>query len=342
MHATPTIEPKRIAEWLVEQDPTRYRPGGYYSGIGSDIVAVAGGAVTIDTLTTADSLRYRTLNWNGEPLPLLEHLEQADHPQFDAWLASQRKEPYWVDAVESDTPIKIVGGPVFSADGLRFAFTFEDDIAYPVTEGGQYDVPGDVALEPSVKGWWAGPDGCEFSLADSDVMVRTEQGARGHPGATWHPDRLLTSIAWLEPDEDVPFENLESRRAQARKTAGVAIADARQLAGKGKLDEAADALRSGLRHSGDDPALLNELGFLEFQRGETTAARNALSLAWIHRGKPTASGADRDDLVGRILYNLGRWSEAEGDEESAQTFYRGSLERRPNKAVEKRLSELEN
>jgi tetratricopeptide (TPR) repeat protein len=83
----------------------------------------------------------------------------------------------------------------------------------------------------------------------------------------------------------------------------------------GKVDEAEQFLRLGLRHNPGDPALLFELGLLLLDnREDFERARNVLELAWARWLEREAPAPSPDELLAvGILARLARIAEHEGD-----------------------------
>jgi len=90
----------------------------------------------------------------------------------------------------------------------------------------------------------------------------------------------------------------------------------------GKVDEAEQFLRQGLRHNPGNPALLSELGLLLLDnREDIERARNVLEVAWAKWVEIEAVKSDPDELLGAgILARLATIAERQGDPKRALSW----------------------
>jgi hypothetical protein len=122
----------------------------------------------------------------------------------------------------------------------------------------------------------------------------------------------------------------------------------RELEASGKHAEAAAAFGAALRAVPDDPSVLAELGWVQFELKDLKKAEASTRAALA--GMLKTSPADEDGmpvitptrmLRGEVLYNLGRILEASGDKPSAVKAYRDAHTAYPRAAVREQLAKLD-
>ena len=139
---------------------------------------------------------------------------------------------------------------------------------------------------------------------------------------------LLSASAWAEPNQQALDLLAKGRAAEA----------------KGKHADAAVALEAAAKLTPDDPAVLAELGWVDFELKDLTGAEMNTRGA-VGRLAFVADDLFRNDktnaLRGAALYNLGQILEARGNKPGAIVAYADSLKARPNPVVAARLRTLD-
>ncbi len=134
--------------------------------------------------------------------------------------------------------------------------------------------------------------------------------------------------AWAEPNQQATDLLRKGRAAEA----------------KGKHADAAAALEAAAKLTPEDPAVLAELGWVDFELHDLTAAEMNTRGA-VGRLPLVTDDLFRNDktnaLRGAALYNLGQILEARANKEGAIVAYSDSLKARTNPVVSARLRKLD-
>ncbi len=132
--------------------------------------------------------------------------------------------------------------------------------------------------------------------------------------------------------------------AEPNPKADELLAKGRAAEAKGKHADAAAALEAAAKLTPDDPAILAELGWVDFELKDLTGAEMNTRGA-IGRMPLVADDLFRNDktnaLRGAALYNLGQILEARDNKPGAIVAYSDSLKARPNPVVTARLRVLD-
>lgn len=185
------------------------------------------------------------------------------------------------------------------------------------------------------------PNGCgEVSVIDGQLHARS--GDSKEPvlierPASPDPLNELIAVQWRTDDVAPPLEEMEaaSRAIQARSDS--ILAEARKAVDDGKTQRARELLAEALLADGDNIEVLLEFGTLALDDGHLAAAQHALVAAYDY----TENRRGIDDFQGRVLFNLGRLAQEQGDIDGAKEMYERSLQKRPGDEVRQRLEAID-
>lgn len=99
-----------------------------------------------------------------------------------------------------------------------------------------------------------------------------------------------------------------------------------------KYDDGITAYQSALKLDPMSPTALGEMGWAYFLKKELDPAEKFTQKA--------LTFSTNKNQLGMFLYNMGRIAQEKGNERKAAQFYQQSVDRRPNKVVQKRLDAL--
>jgi hypothetical protein len=199
-------------------------------------------------------------------------------------------------------------------------------------QGRDVTPPVDVATAPNECGEVSVIDGqLHARSGDSNEPVLIERPAS--------PDPLneLIAVQWIAGGVEAPLEEMEEARRARRAKSDSILDQAREAVADGETKHARELLAEALLTDGDNIRVLAEFGTLALEEGHLAAAQHALVGAYDY----SENRRGIKDFQGRVLLNLGRLAEEQGDIDGAKEMYERSLQKRPDDDVRKRLEAID-
>lgn len=172
------------------------------------------------------------------------------------------------------------------------------------------------------------PNDCgEVSVIDGHLHARSGDSSRvveiERPTSS-EPIGRLIAVQWLTDGAAPPRDEMETITRSRRAESNSVLAEAQAATADGETKAARSLLASALLADGDNLELLFAYGKLALEDEHLEAAQHALVAAYDH----SLYTRDRRAFRGRLLHELGRLAEAQGDIDGANEMYQRSLELR--------------